>query len=348
MFHLAEAWHTRRHEIEEQPAPSEIGGYAIAMDEKFASAFANAGGMQIQANLRGEMTPTNGNMWTPLGVVRFAREGWDSRLGPSDGADLESSGVTFAPEFRENGKWLRMADLPKRYEGVWSVKFVHPLLVRCAVDYRPKSGETGPSFRNEFVITPDGIFSTLTRTSREEIPWGVTWPILENDGTALERTSGERLRSVGYPGAADRQNYIAVDAAEMAEEALLRSSYGDLRPIRVPASGSWQRTFIYPQGAGDPSASAVRDSLVVTRDGWRSVLGTVGETTYVGRTAAGGFAKEIDLNRDGRPDVRFSKPCGFLIQLDSGKPVAIEADQDVEVRINGKSVKLVRHQPRRL
>ena len=34
---------------------------------------------------------------------------------------------------------------------------MHPLLVRCAVDYRPKKGEGGPTFRNEFTLTPDGV-----------------------------------------------------------------------------------------------------------------------------------------------------------------------------------------------
>jgi hypothetical protein len=348
MFHLAEAWQTRQHGVEEQPAPSEIGGYAIAMDEKFATAFANAGGMQLQANLRGQTAVTDGNVWTPLGVVRFARADWDTRLGPSDGAATESGGVSFAPEFLENGRWLRMADLPARYEGVWSATFVHPLLVRCAVDYHPKPGQTGPTFRNDFVVTPDGILSTVTKTSPDTVVWGVTWPILESDGNPLDRTSDERVRSVRYPAGTDRQNFIALDAAEMTDEPLLRSTYGDLRPIRVQAVASRQRTFIYPQGLGDPQAKVVRDSLALTKQGWRSVLGTIGETTYVGRAAAGGFGTEIDLDGDGRVDVHLSQACGFIIQLELGRPTAIETDRDVEARINGKRIRVLRHQPRKL
>ena len=86
MYHLAEAAHARAHEIPEQPSPTEIGGYTVAMDAEFASVFANAGGFQMQANLRGQSPVTHANRWTPLGVVRFARSGWDTRLGPSDGA----------------------------------------------------------------------------------------------------------------------------------------------------------------------------------------------------------------------------------------------------------------------
>ena len=100
MFHLAEAYHARASEIEERPAPAEIGGYAVEMDPQFASAFANAGGMQMQANLRGQVGVTHENRWSPLGVVRFARAGWDTRLGPSDGALTKTGGVSFAPAFR--------------------------------------------------------------------------------------------------------------------------------------------------------------------------------------------------------------------------------------------------------
>src|SRR5262249_2150222 len=137
MFHLAEAYQARKHAIAEQPSPAEIGGYAIAMEPQFAAAFANARGMQIEAHLRGPYAPSNGHLWTPLGLVRFARTGWDTRLGPSDGVLTATGGVSFAPEFLENGRWLRMADLSTRYEGFWSATFVHPLLVRCAIEYRP-------------------------------------------------------------------------------------------------------------------------------------------------------------------------------------------------------------------
>jgi hypothetical protein len=355
MFHLAEAWHVRQlaaskssagKSLQEHPAPNEIGGYAIATDPAFAAAFANAGGMQMEANLRGQAEASDGNFWTPLGVVRFARTSWDTRLGPSDGALTEKGGVSFAPEFFENGKWLRMADLSTRYEGIWSVQFVHPLLVRCAVEYQPKAGRTGPTFRDEFIVTPDGVLSTITSTSRERPVWGVSWPLLENDGTELDHPASRGVRSVKYPGASDQQNFIAMDpAAEMTDEPLLRSTYGDLRPIRVLATRKEQRTFVYPQGEGDPTAKAVHDSLAITPDGFRSVLARVSGTTYIGRTAAGGYGTEIDLDGDGVPEVTFAKPCGFLLVLRSGKAIMIEADRDVEAGIQGRMISLLRYQP---
>src|SRR5438874_9304399 len=98
MIHLAEAYLARKSEIPEQPAPVEIGGYAFATDPKFASAVANAGGMQIFAALRGDTKLVYGHYWTSLGVNRFSRVNWDSRLGPYDGVRGASigRGVTFA------------------------------------------------------------------------------------------------------------------------------------------------------------------------------------------------------------------------------------------------------------
>ena len=348
MFHLAEAWHARASQIEERPAPAEIGGYAVEMDRQFASAFANAGGMQMQVNLRGQTAVTHENRWSPLGVVRFARAGWETRLGPSDGAlTNDGAGVTFAPAFLENGRWLRLASLAARYEGVWSVEFVHPLLVRCAVDYRPKQGESGPTFRNEFILTPDGVYSEVRKTSPDAVKWGVTWPLLENDGRTLARTRGAYLESAGYEGSPDRQNFLALAASppEVTPEEPLRSTYGDLRPVRVVTAEEANRTFVYPAGAGDPAADAVRAGFQVTPAGFRSVLGRVAGKLYAGRTSAGGFGTEISLGGDGKPDVRFSRECGFLLQLDRGKVTAIETDRAVTADVRGRRLALEAYSP---
>jgi len=99
MFHLAEAYHARKNRIQERATPSEIGGYAFEMDEEFSTAFANAGGLLVQMNLRGQTSMTSDNYWTPLGIVRFSRPAWESRLGPADGALTENGGVSFALRF---------------------------------------------------------------------------------------------------------------------------------------------------------------------------------------------------------------------------------------------------------
>ena len=172
MFHLSEAYQSRASEIEEHPSPAEIGGYALATDKEFASVFANAGGMQMQANLRGDTQEASGNYWTPTGVVRFSRAGWESRLGPSDGALNAEGGVTFAPTFLQLGRWIRLADLGAGYVGEWSVQFTHPALVRCAIVYHPDSAHSGPVFENTFVITPDGIMSEVRKTFGRSLAMG--------------------------------------------------------------------------------------------------------------------------------------------------------------------------------
>lgn len=344
MFHLAEAWHARVNTIQEQPAPAEIGGYALATDPEFASIFANAGGLQMQANLRGQEAPSSGNRWTPLGVVRFARAGWDSRLGPSDGALTETGGVSFAPEFFDRERWLRMADLSSRYEGVWSVQFVHPLLVRCAIDYRPRAGQSGPSFRDEFILTPDGVLSTVTRTSPEVSQWAVTWPILENDGAPLKCSRSKYVASVRYPGGTGQQNFIALDGAPiLTATPSLRGSYGDLLPIRVKAEGAVNRTLVYPQGPGDPDVESVRKSFALTSGGFRSVLGEVSGTIYRGRTSAGGFGTQVDIKGHGTADAKFDQPCGFLLQIQDGVVTSVEADRAVNAEIQGRAVTLKSH-----
>lgn len=347
MFHLAEAHHMRQSDIVERPTPAEIGGYAVRLDPEFATAFANAGGMQLHVNLRGQTEETHSNRWTPLGVVRLARSGWDTRLGPSDGALTAEGGVTFGPTFYEGDKWLRLADLSKRYEGAWSVDFVHPLLVRCSVEYHPKKGQAGPVFRNTFVITPDGVMSSVTKTSAEDIRWGVTWPLLENDGRALRQSVRSNIASVSYPDQSDEQNFIALDDRTQAipEDRLFRSTYGDLRAVRVLATGAENRSFVYPRSAGDPSADDVRASFVVNSGGFRSKIARVDGDVYIGRTSAGGVAKELDLDLDGKPDVTFTAVCGFLLQLRNGRVIMVEADREVSGIVQGKKVALKAYKP---
>jgi hypothetical protein len=346
MFHLSEAYWAAARKVAEHPAPSEIGGSAFSTDGEFSSVFANAGGMQIQANLRGQLKESDGNLWTPLGLVRFARAGWDTRLGPSDGALTAEGGVSFAPTFKENGKWVRIADASSRYEGVWSVEFVHPLLVRCALEYRPRQGQSGPSFRDALVVTPDGVYSEMTKTSAEPVEWGVTWPLLVNDGHKLTASGTPFVRSVQYPGSEDQQNFIALDASPtMTDEPLLRGSYGDLLPVRVVTHGDVNRTFIYPRSGGQPDAETVRRSFRIGAHGFSSPLAIVEGKLYSGPNVEGGFGASIAFGAEGSQAVKFSQPCGFLIQLRNGRAVAIETDRAVKAHGLGRTLELSSYVP---
>jgi hypothetical protein len=351
IYHMAEAWRARRSAITEQPAPTEIGGYALQLDPRFATAVANAAGMQIQASLRGTRTLEFGQYWNALGIARFSRVNWDSRLGPSDGARNAGTrlGVSYAPTFLENGAWQRMASLPSRYGAAMSISFVHPLLVRARIDYAPLAGQSGPRFWDDLVITPDGVLSTV-RSTAPAGTFGITWPLLVNDGAPLVNRYSTHVASTSYPGGGDEQNFISLHAAPTMTTSLatIRGVYGDLRPVRMVSGADSVQTFIYPRNPWDPSADSVRRSFRRSGSDFSSLLGRVRGTLYVGRSSAGGAGHGIDLDNDGVDDVRFSAWCGFIMRLSNGRVLVIEADRAVTANVRGRTVALSAYQPVRL
>jgi len=346
MHHLAQAFLVRRQEIAEEPAPNEIGGYAFALDENFATAFANAGGTFLEIDLKADTALSNGNAdyWSTLGVVRIGRPGWDTRLGPSDGGRAGKSGLgtSLCPAFEGNGKQFALASIPDRYHGRFSVEFVHPLLVRCNVDYTPIKPQDGPSFRQSFVLTPDGVLTTLQRTAGTQ-PFSLVAPLLSNDGQPLEIGAADRIAFSRYTAQGDEQNFIALNRdATLTREAPVRSTFGDLTPVHIATKDSQLAVFIYPRTTHDVSAVELRDSLRLTSDGFTSRLATVSGTTYVGPTSAAGMANQLDLSA-GR--IIFSQRCGFIVQLRDGRAAAIESDRDVEVTIGASVRKLLAFTP---
>ena len=348
MYHMAEAWRARQSPIEEQPAPVEIGGYAFVPDPQFAVAVANAGGMQIQAALRGTTSPEFGQYWTTLGISRFSRVNWDSRLGPSDGVRDASSGfaVSYAPTFLEAGNWIKVPSVPQRYQATFVVTFTHPLLVRCRIDYAPKAGQTGPTFSDDLVITPDGVLSTIT-SSAAAGNFGVIWPVLTNDGAPLVNTFTQQIASVNFPSGGDQQNFISLHPSPtlVTNMGTLRSSYGDLRPLRMVSNDDDVQTFIYPRSPWDPSAESVRTSFARNGGNFSTLLGRVVGNVYVGRTSAGGVGTAVDLDGDGRNDVTFGESAGFILQLANGRVTAVEADRAVNAVVQDRSVSLAPFTP---
>jgi hypothetical protein len=69
---------------------------------------------------------------------------------------------------------------------------------------------------------------------------------------------------------------------------------------------------------------------------------------YVGRTSAGGFGDQIDLNGDGIPDVTFSATCGFILQLQNGTVTKVETDQDVTATIASQMYDLLAYTPKQV
>ena len=287
--------------------------------------------MQVFANLRGDTVPKYGQYWTPLGVARFGRVGWDGRLGPADGVHDAASGraVTFAPTWLEGTRWVTLAERAEHYRGTLTTEFAHPLLVRFQILYHTVTGQGGPSFQHEFVITPDGVLTTLRCT--EDRPFGLTIPILTNDGRALSVESAIDRIAVSYPKeiepSGDEQNILILGAKPKVERLeAIRSAVGWLEPVRVTSEEPAVRVFVYPRSATDPTGQAVLASFRQFEGGFESCLGRVASDLYQGRTSAGGHADRIDLNGDGHAEISFQEPCGFLIQLEDGKPIALETD----------------------
>ncbi len=214
-IHTAEAFFNRRSEIPEQPTPAEIGGYALTLPESYANSFLNAGGLQLQLCTRGQTDNYAGVQWSTLGIVRFSRPGWDSRLGPGDGAATSKfeNGVSFAPIFLETGAWTRVCQQPARYAATFVPEFVHPLLVRGTCAFAPRPGQTGPVFTMKIALTPDGALIDTVRSAGDG-PFGVIWPLLEFDGrTLLARETTARLATTAYPPAGGPVTVLQAETA---------------------------------------------------------------------------------------------------------------------------------------
>jgi hypothetical protein len=349
MFHLAELYNEQRFTIQQRPTPAETGGYALVLDPSFDTVLADAGGLQLQINLRGQTSRQSGNFWTPLGIVRISRSGWDSRLGPSDGALTADGGVTFGPEFYEDGAWHRMADLSGRYRAEWRTEFVNPALVRGVISWHPLSGQSGPTFETQLWITPDGVFSETRKTSADSGLWAVTWPLLVNDGRPLNVQITKSVASASFKPGDDEESFLSVGGQTQiqSDTPTFRSSYGDLLPVRAIASAATDRTFIYPHNPAAPSAEIVRQSFRRTPDGFTSALGTVKGDLYIGKTIAGGEGNSLALVSGAAPDLILDHRCGFLAQLDHNKVAVIETDCDVVAHLGKRTVVLKAHQPLR-
>lgn len=364
--HLAEAYLTRQSEIPEVPAPAETGGYAFETDDRFGAFFANAGGFQVMVNLRGASVPKYGLSWTPLGTVRMIKKGWDGRLGPADGEhDLKrgetvdlvtgsgdkvdnyrpQSGISFGPEWIEKGHWVRIADLPANYQGEAEVHFVHPLLVKFTIHYSYVTGRGGPFFSQDFVLTPDLLVTRLK--SAQELPFGLTVPLLENDGRSLQTQISADRAHTGYSTLGDRQYFISLNESVELDTtaASIQSTYGWLKPVRFETTEATVDLLVYPKRAGEMEADRIKEGFRWTPDGFETPFARVGEDFYIGKEIAGGEGKSMDVDGDGEAEVSFDQNCLFVFQLENGSIKQAESDRAVEMNYEGKTYQLLPYQP---
>lgn len=364
--HLAEAWLSRKTDIPEFPSPTEIGGYAFTTDERFGAFFANAGGFQVMVNLRGASVPKYGLSWTPLGGVRMIKKGWDGRLGPADGEhdisknssfQMETgdgtlidsygpqSGISFGPEWMERGHWVRIADVPTTYQAEAEINFVHPLLVRFTIHYSYVTGRGGPYFSQEFILTPDLLITRLKNAQSQ--PFGLTIPLLENDGTQLISEITDKIAYTGYNQSGDRQYFIGLnkDVTTDASAPSIQSTYGWLKPVRFETQEQSVDLMVYPKSASDMDATELYENFKWKENGFSTPLAVVSGNQYHGVNAAGGEGDAMDLNSDGKPDVVFNEKCLFMLQLKDNKIYRAETDKNVTMKYQGKTYHLSASQP---
>ena len=83
-------------------------------------------------------------------------------------------------------------------------------LIHGTIDWHPLTGTQRPSFKTELWITPDGVHTESTETGANTVPWGLTWPLLINDGRPLVTTIGSDIASTAYSDSGDRESFLSI------------------------------------------------------------------------------------------------------------------------------------------
>ena len=346
------------------PTPSEIGGFAIQTDARFSTFTANAGGMQIIINLRGASVPKYGYSWTPLGGVRFSKSNWDDRLGPSDGENFlptlpgeqqpertineGKTAASFGPAWIENGEWVHVSDRSRDYQAVPMITFVHPLLVKFSLTYGYVTGGGGPSFRQAFTVSPDGVL--VKSWCLQKRPFAITAPLLCHDGRPLLARVNGRIASTQYRADGDQQNFISLNphVKVYLTPDSIQSTFGWLRTARFEAAaGDTVSVFIFPRNEGDPAVERVLNSFQFEENGFTSVLGQLKGNHYANPSAMGGYGQELDTDGNGEIDIRFGEKCKYYLKRENGQLKAVEVDRNVVMQWEYQAIGLEKFQVKR-
>ncbi|MDB5325914.1 MAG: hypothetical protein JWM57_1483, partial [Phycisphaerales bacterium] len=340
ILHLSELVEEWRGGLGEQAMPSETGGYALQTDSDYATAVADAGGVHVNAALRGQTTIANKQYWTQLGVTRVSEAGWDSRLGNLSGENpATKAAFSLAPLVYTNGAYLRMAEMATKYTATFSAETTTAELTRVTMSYKPISSTSGlPTLSQTMTVTPDGVLMTVSSSVANV---GATLPLLLNDGSALVASVGRNLASTAYSAKGDSLNYMVVDTgARISDPGItIAGATGDYDPLVATRAGrTTMSVFIYTKKASDPAAVSIQKSLLISKNNYTSALGRVVGTTYIGASGmAGGYGSAVDLDGDGIADVTFSKPVEWVMSLRKGVPRYVEADDLVTYHHAGLS-----------
>ena len=190
------------------PDKVQVGGFVYALPATFATTVAAAGGTNVEIETTGRTDLLNGGTWNALGIDRIGAVGLDARLGPADGVYSASSGlgITFAPEWNNNGTWTRLADHPGNYHGTVTTQVASPTLTILTVVWAGGAGN--PTFNQKLTITPDGVLSQTTESGSSDA-FGMTLPLLHFDGAHHAQPSHLGFGGFGLLSRRDQQRELS-------------------------------------------------------------------------------------------------------------------------------------------
>ncbi|WP_271783516.1 hypothetical protein [Aquimarina algiphila] len=175
---LAQAWQFSNDEINELPAPSDIGGFVIPILKPFHKIFANANGTYLEYETNGDQK------YNPTGIIRSHIKGGHPQLGPSNGiAPLFSGENTYmatGPLWENSdGTWSSLAELKMNPSNVEILEEnTHNVEFKITYDIAPEKSQS----ITEIISIKDHKIIVETEFKGFEGKKRISWPMLTNDG----------------------------------------------------------------------------------------------------------------------------------------------------------------------
>ncbi len=171
-------------DVEEQPTPADVGGFALCLPPPHHKIFANAGGMYMEIDYAADLHHN------PTGLLRIHKQGVYPQIGPSDG--LTEKATTHYPEgprttaaigasWKDStGAWRRLAEFGGQPRTRFVIGEEQPDKVIFHIVYEHEFN--GPSKIIEtYTVTPDRI-EMIVELMDYTGPMRLVWPVLADDG----------------------------------------------------------------------------------------------------------------------------------------------------------------------